>query len=184
MDIPAIPSKNALIIQETQDKNKTEKNNETGPLNVDANINSQIVASYEKLSFSIKDNELELIYKNATISLNEILAPILGEEGLEAVEPDDYTPEAVANRIVQFSTAFFESYKRQNPSMSEEDALNNFMGIIEGAIETGINEAKDILEGLKVLEGNVDTNIEKTYQLIREGLDRFRDSFDATEEDS
>ncbi|MEE9543709.1 MAG: DUF5610 domain-containing protein, partial [Thermodesulfobacteriota bacterium] len=61
---------------------------------------------------------------------------------------------------------------------------NNFMGIIEGAIETGINEAKDILEGLKVLEGNVDTNIEKTYQLIREGLERFRQSFDSPEEDS
>jgi hypothetical protein len=184
MDIPSIPSKNALIIQETQNKEKTEKNKENGPLNIDAEINSQIIASHEKLSFSVKGNELELIYKNAIDKLNERLSPIIGEEGLEAVEPDDYTPEAVADRIVQFSTAFFDSYRRQNPSLSEEEALNNFMDIIGGAIETGIKEASDILDGLKVLEGNVETDIEKTYQLIKEGLDSFRDSFDAPEEDA
>ena len=76
------------------------------------------------MSFSVIGNELQLLYKSAIDKLNEILSPILGDEGLEAVEPDDYTPEAVANRIVQFSTAFFEAYKGRHPHMSETEALD------------------------------------------------------------
>ena len=183
MAIPVVGPKEPLVTQQTQGKDKTEKPNDSGQINIKAQINAQIVASFEKFSLSIKDNELQLIYKNAIDKLNEILSPILGEEGLEAVEPDDYTPEAVAERIVQFSTAFFESYKRQHPGMSEAEALDNFMEIIKGAIETGISEAKEILEGQNIMEGNVEVDIEKTYQLIKEGLDRFRESFDLTEED-
>jgi len=183
MGIQVIGPKESLTIQQTQVDKKTEKPKAKTQIDVQSQINSQIIASQERLSFSVKDNGLRLIYKNALDRLNERLSPLLGDGGLEAVEPDDYTPEAVAERIVQLSTGFFESYKRQNPNLSEEEALDNFMGIIKGAIDRGINEAKDILEGLNVMEGGIETDIEKTYQLITEGLDRFRESFNTQEND-
>lgn len=184
MTTPVIGPKGPLAAEPVQEKDKTEKPKNIEPIDIKAHINAQIIASHEKLTFSIKNNELSLIYKSAIEQLNEILSPILGEEGLSAVEPDDYTPEAVAERIVQFSTAFFEAYKTRNPEMSEAEALDNFMEIIEGAIAQGIGEAKEILEGMKVLEGGVETDIEKTYALIKEGLQSFRDSFDFSEEDN
>lgn len=182
MDIPVLGPKGPLVTEQPQGKEKTEKNKENAPINIKTQINAQIIASHEKFSFSIKNNELSLLYKSAIDQLNEILAPILGEEGLKAVEPDEYTPEAVAQRIVSVSTAFFEAYKGRHTDMSEAEALDNFMEIIEGAIAQGIGEAKEILDGMKILEGDVSSDIEKTYALIKKGLQEFRDSFDLAEE--
>ncbi len=182
MDIPVLGPKGAIQTEQPQGKEKAEKSKENGPINVKAQVNAQIIASHEKLSFSIENNELSLLYKSAIEQLNDILSPILGEEGLEDVEPDDYSPEAVADRIVQFSTAFFESFKTKNPELTEAEALDKFMAIIEGAIDQGIGEAAEILEGMKLLEGEVEADIEKTYELIKEGLERFRDSVNASNE--
>ena len=182
MDIPVLGPKGAQITEQPQGKDKAEKTKESGAIDVKTQVNALILDSHEKLTFSIKNNELQLLYKSAIDRLNEILSPILGEDGLESVEPDDYSPEAVAERVVQFSTAFFESYKTKNPHLSEAEALDKFMAIIEGAIDQGIGEAAEILDGMKILEGKVETDIERTYELIKEGLERFRDSVNAEDE--
>ncbi|MBE9531905.1 MAG: DUF5610 domain-containing protein [Proteobacteria bacterium] len=182
MDIPVLGPKGAILTEQPQGKEKAEKSKENAPINVKAEVNSLILSSHEKLTFSIKNNELSLLYKSAVEQLNDILSPILGEEGLKDVEPDDYSPEVVAERIVQFSTAFFDSYKAKNPDLTEAEALDKFMAIIEGAIDVGIGEAVDILKGMNVLEGKVETDIERTYELIKEGLEKFRDSVTAQAE--
>jgi hypothetical protein len=61
--------------------------------------------------------------------------------------------------------------------MGEEESLNAFVDIIRGGIEQGFGEAKEILGGLKVLEGEVSHNIDKTYDLVQTGLQTFIDSF-------
>jgi hypothetical protein len=47
------------------------------------------------------------------------------------------------------------------------------MDTIKGGIEKGFKEARDILEGLQVLGGDVAANIDKTYELVMKGLDDF-----------
>ena len=36
---------------------------------------------------------------------------------------------------------------------------------------------QDILSGLKVLQGDIADGVDKTYSLVQEGLQAFRDSF-------
>mgnify|MGYP006177734409 FL=1 len=47
--------------------------------------------------------------------------------------------------------------------------------MIGGGIEKGFNDAKDILKGLKVYEGEVESGVDKTYSLVLQGLSSFRE---------
>ncbi|MBU2871026.1 DUF5610 domain-containing protein [Colwellia sp. E2M01] len=79
--------------------------------------------------------------------------------------------------MVSFSTQFLTAYREQNPDMTEEESLSSFMAVIGGGIEQGFAEAKEILGGLNVLEGDVSSNIDKTYEFVQSGLQAFIDSF-------
>jgi hypothetical protein len=67
--------------------------------------------------------------------------------------------------------------------MDAEESLANFVDIIGGGIEQGFSEAKDILGNLNVLEGDISNNIDKTYELVQQGLQSFVDSFSEIEEE-
>ncbi|WP_395406459.1 DUF5610 domain-containing protein [Pseudoduganella sp. UC29_106] len=47
------------------------------------------------------------------------------------------------------------------------------MDTIKGGVEQGFKEARDILQGLNVLGGDVAANIDKTYELVMKGFDSF-----------
>ncbi|MBT5370276.1 MAG: DUF5610 domain-containing protein, partial [Gammaproteobacteria bacterium] len=49
--------------------------------------------------------------------------------------------------------------------------------IIGGGIDQGFAEAREILDGLSVLEGDIATNIDATYDLVQEGLQAFIESY-------
>lgn len=51
------------------------------------------------------------------------------------------------------------------------------MSVISGGIEQGFKDARDILENLSVLEGKVAADIDRTYDLVQEGLKHFSDGF-------
>ena len=54
--------------------------------------------------------------------------------------------------------------------------------MIGGGIDQGFKEARDILNSLGVLEGEIADNIDKTYELVQTGLQDFRDSFNSNNE--
>ena len=58
-----------------------------------------------------------------------------------------------------------------------EEALVKFTDIISGGIAQGFAEARDILDGLQVLEGDIASNIDKTYDLVQTGLAAFIENF-------
>ncbi len=45
--------------------------------------------------------------------------------------------------------------------------------MIRGGFEKGFKEAQDVLEGLKVLGGDVAAGIDKTFALVMQGYDDF-----------
>ena len=51
------------------------------------------------------------------------------------------------------------------------------VAVIGGGIEQGFAEAREILDGLGVLQGDIANNIEQTYQRVQEGLQAFRAQF-------
>lgn len=126
-----------------------------------------------------KDDPLALVLRSAIEKLNEVLAPDLGPNAIQgAIDSGlDVSPEATAERIVGLSTAFFSAYREQHAGESDEDALTGFIATISKGIERGFSEAREILAGLQVLEGNVASNIDQTYDLVQEKLVAFEESF-------
>jgi Domain of unknown function (DUF5610) len=140
-----------------------------------ASLNASIVESAQ-VSIGAKDESLALLLKTAIDKINEALAPELGEDAIQqAVDSGlDVSPEATAERIVGLSTAFYGAFKEQNPNNDELSSLDNFLKTIGGGIDKGFEQARDILESLKVLEGDVASNINETYDLVQDKLAAFK----------
>lgn len=147
-------------------------------------LNAAIIESSLKYNTTIGDQPLSLVLKTALQGINEALKASGVEKNVEEAYESgiDFSPEATAERIVSFSTQFLGAYREQNPQMSQEESLTAFVDIISGGIDQGFGEAKDILGGLKVLEGDVTENIDKTYALVQSGLQAFVDALSDSDE--
>lgn len=126
---------------------------------------------------SATNNPLQLLYKTAIEEINKQLEPTLGENAAQSAYDSnlDVSPKATADRIIQGSTAFYEAFKLQNTELSDEESLDKFLSVIGSGIDTGFEEAKNILDSLKVLEGDIATNIDTTYDFVQEGLNSFKE---------
>ncbi len=138
-------------------------------------LNASILESAMKFEGTIANQPQALLLKTALEGINEALKELGVEKTVQesADEGVDVSPEATAERIVAFSTNFFPLYLEQHPEMDEQEALMKFVEVIGGGIDQGFGEAKDILSGLNVLEGDIATNIDKTYELVQKGLADF-----------
>mgnify|MGYP000311778522 CR=1 FL=1 len=127
-----------------------------------------------------------LVLKAALEGINEALKATMGDNAIQNTYDSglDVSPEATAERIVSLSTAFFSSYQEQHPELSEQEAVTKFTEIISGGIDTGFSEAREILTGLSVLEGDIATNIDSTYELVQEKLMAFIESFNQEQEET
>jgi hypothetical protein len=139
--------------------------------------NTAILRANEQVSLRSNNDSLSLLYKTALEGINAELEPVMGENAAQKIYDSgiDTSPEATADRIVAFATGFYSRYKELNPGASEEETLDSFMQIIGGGIEKGFTDAKDILKGLKVYEGEVESGVDKTYGLVMQGLTSFRE---------
>lgn len=171
-----IPPHRPTSLPETASEQANANSRITNPDKVQGNINSQIINAQQSANINAANEPLALIYSAAIESLTEQLAPALGVEEVEGTEaaPDEFSPEATARSIVDFATNFYGQYKLQNPELSEEEALDSFMTIITDAIETGYNEAVQILGALDAFEGDVQNTAEETMSLIEQYLADFK----------
>ncbi|MBT3344633.1 MAG: DUF5610 domain-containing protein [Gemmatimonadetes bacterium] len=86
----------------------------------------------------------------------------------------DFSPQATANRILEFSTSFFGGFTANHAA--DEDGgpgLGGFKGLIRGAVEEGFSQAKGILSGIGDISGDVSDDIDTTFGLVMEGIDAF-----------
>lgn len=129
-------------------------------------LNRSIIETHLSVSIRAGNEPLALLYRSAIEQLNELLAPELGENAIQnALDPDN-TPAGTAGRIVSLSTGFFEAYQAQHPDADPEAVLENFMATLRRGFEQGYNEARDILDGLGVLSGDLDAGIRETYERV------------------
>ena len=142
-------------------------------------FNASILKASMEVSLSAGNNSMSLLFKTAIENLNQVLAPELGDNAIQAAADSgmDFGPQATADRIVSMSTAFFGRYAENHPEKDLETALNDFAQLIGGGIDKGFAEARQILDGLKVLEGDIASNIDKTYELVQSGLKSFVDNY-------
>ncbi|MDR0233826.1 MAG: DUF5610 domain-containing protein [Zoogloeaceae bacterium] len=137
--------------------------------------NKQILQASAEVSIQAGNKSQALLYRSAIERINEILAPELGPDAIQSAVKSgvDASPEATAERILAFSTAFFDSYAKQNPGKDPDQLATDFVALIRGGFEKGFNEAKDILNSLGVLKGDIADGIQRTFDLVQKGYDDF-----------
>ena len=142
-----------------------------------ASLNQAIIESQLSVSVGAKDQPMALLFKTVLEALKEHVDPILGTNAIEEAYESglDVSPEATAERIVSQSTAFFSAFQSQerNQDLTLQEQVDKFLEVIGGGIDQGFKEARDILGGLGVLEGDIASNIDKTYELVQQGLKDF-----------
>ena len=138
-----------------------------------AQLNASIVQASLTVSLNSSNEPLSVLLKTALTGINEALKDQFGDNAIENAVSQDNTPEGTASRIVSLSTAFYDAFKQQNPGEDEEVLLNKFVDTLKKGVDQGFGEARDVLQGLKVLGGEVASNIDKTYELVQKGYDDF-----------
>ena len=143
-----------------------------------AALNAAIMES-SAAALGVRDQPLALVLRCAIEAINERLAPTMGENAIQraADEGLDVSPEATAERIVDLATGLFHAFREKYADADETEVLENFMLTISEGIERGFEEARKILGGLSILEGDIADNIDKTYALVQEGLAAFKAQF-------
>lgn len=172
-------------ISKASEEKKEVKLTELTPEAVKQQFNKAILQSNMDVNVSAGNDSLALLYKTAIEGINGALKAEFGDNAIQSASDSglDISPQATADRIVSMSTAFFSQYHQQHADMSEEEAAKSFAEIIAGGIEKGFAEARDVLEGLKVLEGDIASNIDTTFDLVQDGLKSFVESYLVKKED-
>jgi hypothetical protein len=158
----------------------------TRPSNVTSNVTSNVMPASisrqttEQANLAVAANPLALAYQAARDQINEAVAPYLGESALQRglTEGIDVSPEATADRIADMSTRLFPAYARQQPNIPFDELRDRFVDVIASGVERGFEEARNILQGLKVLAGDIATNVDTTFDLVMERLNAFREQDD------
>jgi hypothetical protein len=129
---------------------------------------------------------LKLLYQAAIDRINEEVAPYLGDHAIQRGYNSavDVSPEATANRIVSMTTSLFGLFRQQHSEETMEAVVTRFVEVIGSGIEKGFAEAREILSGLRVLEGEIETNIDRTFELTMSGLASFADELLGTSSES
>lgn len=117
------------------------------------------------------------LYKSLSVTAQEVVDKINTAlksslpNGVQSLKPEEVTPEATADKIVQGATSFFDIFAKQNPDLQGEDLINKFMETIKGGIQTGYDQASQILDDAGAFQfDGVKGGIEKTKGLIEEKL--------------
>ena len=85
----------------------------------------------------------------------------------------NFSPQATAQRIVNFSTSFFGSFKENHADEAGQSQASDFAAMIKGAIEEGFASAQDILFGLGEISPDIQAGINETFELTMQGINSF-----------
>jgi len=139
-------------------------------------LNESILKASLEVSISSQNDPLALVYKSAIENLNDILKPELGDNAIQKASTQDNSPEATAGRILSFIKSAYAMYSQNNKDDDQGASLDKFMSLIQTGVDLGFKEARNILSGLDVLNGDIASNIDKTYELLKKGMADFVDS--------
>lgn len=131
-------------------------------------FNSQILADPQKF-----------LQQNLTDKLNETLAKY-GLPPATELDADEFTPDKVADRILGFVGNTLIGAQTDG---ADNEKLNSLFNAAQQGIRQGLEEARDILKSLDVLNGKVAEDVDSTEDLLSKGMeDLYKTLFGSTEE--
>lgn len=105
---------------------------------------------------------------DAQATLANRLTERLGlEPGALAGKANDYTPEKVAGRILGFIE---QRLQTEQAAGADPAKLQSVLEQARSGVEKGFAEARQILDGMGVLQGKVASDIDDTYRKIQDGF--------------
>ena len=145
-------------------------------------MQDSIVSHLFSNSSTVESDSLRLTFQSAITKLNEILAPQLGENSISQELLDEkgiehWSPENTANRITSGASAFLAGFQKIHPELSSEALMDKFDEVVGGGLKKGFVEAAGILEELKVFDGTVKENFDKTVSLVEQGMLAHRNDY-------
>lgn len=149
-------------------------------------LNQTILDNQLSLSLKSDNKAMNLLYRAISDAVEKRFAEqdnsstsdeVNGTENdaTAAYQNEDTSPQATADRIVSFATNFYGAFRERNPDLNDEQSMEQFLVHIGGGIDKGFADARNILTGLKKLEGKVADDIDETYGLIQKGLQDFKE---------
>lgn len=138
-----------------------------------AQLNISILQASLEVSINSQNDPLALVYKSAIENINDVLRPELGDNAIQNAASQDNSPEGTAGRIVSFITNMFELFKQNNTDKDDATNVDKYMSLIQQGVDQGFKEARGILDSLQVLNGDIASNIDKTYDLVQKALADF-----------
>jgi hypothetical protein len=116
---------------------------------------------------------MSMVLERAMEKLRSVVTDAKKALGMSDSDVIDTSPEATAGRIADFAIGAFSSWQKNHTDLSEDDARKQFSDFIGAAIQEGISQARGILTALNSLTGDVNTNIDTTWNIIQQRLDDF-----------
>lgn len=108
--------------------------------------------------------------KSVVDKINELLKTKL-PNGVQSLKPEEVTPEATAERIVNGVAGLFNAYQKSNPDLGSEELLQKFMDAVRSGVQTGYDDAFDTLQTLGAFEfDGVQDGVEQTKIQIESKL--------------
>ena len=165
-------AKNESAASSIKDKKPTESN-------LRSSLNAQIIEASMKVSIGSGTNAQGLLFRSSLESIYEAIngkfeSKITPDYKMPTVTDSNNpfaTPEGCANIILSFSLGLYSAYADLHKGEDDAEMATNFINLIRGGFEKGYNEAVDILKGMDVFNGNIKTEIEKTWELVQKGYD-------------
>ena len=96
----------------------------------------------------------------------------LSVESLKASEAD-HSPSVTAKLIVDFAVGFFARFKANHSEDPGNAQVEGFTELVKGAVEAGFQDASDILGKIGDISGDIEADIDETFQLAMKGIDDF-----------
>jgi hypothetical protein len=93
--------------------------------------------------------------------------PGMSSDGLKALDPAEFTPEKVAERISGFVAAGLDAARQRGAS---DERLNQLYQAAVSGVEKGFAEAREILDNLNLLQGAVAEQVDATERATADAL--------------
>lgn len=171
---------NAVNASTTKDATSASEVKEQKPTasSLRSSFNAQIIEASLKVSIQAGDNPQGLLFRTSLESIYESIGgfksninPDYKMPSMNDANNPYATPEGTANVILSFSLGLYAQYSQSHQGEDEAEMATNFIELIRGGFEKGYGEAVDILKSISVFEGNVKSDIEKTWELVQKGYD-------------
>jgi len=179
-----------LTTNSSDSANRAKKEKTDTPLqSLLANTQNQKIQDIVNFTFNV-NGDLDTLKQSVDTVYDQIKQQLEKYYGMTGTEPDeslsqlpenasaqqilDYvSPENTAKRIDTFTTGFFSAYLDNHTDTSKDDNVNNFVSMMNDAIQKGFDQAEGILGSFDKL-GEIGENIKKTFELVQKGMEDFR----------